>query len=175
MGSYLAINKTGMTIPVYQYYSSVKIGDIYPNERFTYMKIQPEDAGGGQVYIKFLNPSGQYVDGMCYFSSNDGVYQFGRRWSDYNFGTITLNGQTAYALKTDRNVNIYTTGASYVTTLPAGSTVYTDKQSTAGATHPDWLYLLGYNRYGYPETHTCFVDTGVARNSMDTGVYGSGF
>jgi hypothetical protein len=173
MGSYLAINKTGQSIGVYKEWSDVKLGTIFPNERYTYMTTMIEESGGGEVYIKFRNASGQYIDGMCYIGSNDMLTKFSRPWSDFKFGTITIAGNTGYTLNTDKNVAIYSTSGSYIMTLNAGSKVYTDKQSTAGASHPDWLFLYGYNRYGYPETQSCFVNTGVASNSTNTPVYGN--
>lgn len=168
---YLAINMSGQIMNVYTAVNGkdVQIGRIYHKERFSYLgKI----SYNGSTEIKFLNSSGQYVNGYCWPGANQA-----NDWINYAF----RHGFWPYiGFKTDAPVNLYGAGGTtdFRQTIPSGSFVVpcNNGYTEIGSTNNDWMRirevvlpsgdLLSID-YGL------FADCGIRRNSTNTPVYGN--
>ncbi|GEQ23527.1 hypothetical protein CBU02nite_40330 [Clostridium butyricum] len=164
---YLGINMSGSTIPVYStnIEDNTRIGSLGYKERFAVTS-----SGPIAIVIKFVNSSGNWVDGRLDVNADISD------WCEYLFvpGAIA-----ARVFHTDRTIDMYNSGGSYVGSFPAGTLVepYDYSRSQNGTSHPDFLRIRGlYDSGQNPiniDTYGMFIDCKIRYNSGNTPVYGN--
>lgn len=164
--SYLAINKSGSSFPVYDS-RKVQIGTISPNEKFAVQAGGPVESG-----IDFLDGSGRWRSGYCKNVSGglsnwiNYAYSHSGHWINDNY------------FKAAESVNVYNSGGEYERTLPAGTLIlpYNRNSAENGTNNTDWLrvktvYDPSGNTLG--NVHGMYVDCKLRYNSMNTAVVGN--
>lgn len=164
---YLGINMSGSSIPVYStnIENNTKIGTLLHKERFAVTS-----SGPLAILIKFVNSSGSWVEGRL--SANAAISD----WCKYLFipGAIA-----ARVFRTDRTIDMYDSGGSYVRSFPAGTLVepYTYTSAQNGTSHSDFLRIRGLYDSGQnpinATTYGMFIDCKIRYDSSNTPVYGN--
>lgn len=163
--TYLGINMSGRNLNVVNT-SGGNIGTLYHKERFTYSFELRTINGKSYKKIWFLNRSGNYGEG--FLLNSDPI----KNWDEYYFPSGFGN-----FFKIDRDIAIYDQDGNWAVTARAGGICRLQNRCQTGNKNKhfglldfydkDFFNVPNFNKYkGY------FIDTGVAKSSTNTAVYG---
>lgn len=178
MSSSYAVNKSGYSIPVYDFDES-RIGTLYDGEAYVIHGLYALAPGKVGNTIHFLNSAGDIEWGIIV--TNDQNCKQHMEYYPYGKADVFGNGKPIDVFKMRRIENIYTGAGNYWGQVAAGSLVRVHPFS-CGDTHFDWCQITyvqksdgtwqkvdgdGYN-YGY-------IDVGLNHGSFSHNIsmYGS--
>lgn len=149
---------SGGTIPVYSRSncaSSSLCGELYNGEVFIDLGIT---TGYLNVHeVRFLNPSGTVAGGFIDKGGYGNLMYSGTQTSVLGFN--------AYAFKLRRNLPLVNNAGTYIRTLSAGTTIYTNS-AAAGYSNKNNFEIVGYDRSGVPTSYSGFVTLDYSSGSM---------
>ncbi|MGM0837669.1 MAG: hypothetical protein ACQEV7_16050 [Bacillota bacterium] len=136
----ICINKKGGYIPVYS--GNTKIGDIWPNELFSYLYYSLND---GHRVMFFREASKRWESG--HIAPSDVSYTreaFAQEYASWeNCGDVVAG----YGFPVRSACRVFQ-GTSEVTRLNAGDRIFTDGLSKCGETYQYRLQIKGYRKNG---------------------------
>lgn len=152
MANSICINKTGSSIYVYSQDDNGHVGDIYPNELFTYRFY---DANEMMHYIFFYSGIfGRWVTGRIPWNWSHEGGGIPEAYADpYSYGWKTVlcsNGynETGFEFRVRRQCRIFS-NTSQINTIYAGDAVLcADGSSRAGDTYSYRLRIIAYRKSG---------------------------
>ena len=164
--SYLGINMSGKNHNVVDS-NGTNIGILAHKERFTYSFEIKKINGSNYKKIWFLKPNnGGYGEGWLLDSAPI------KNWDEYMFP----NGWMGSYFKIDRATGIYDSYGNKVATANAGDICCLQNRCQTGNINKHLGLLLHCNTPSTSSSYRYrgyFIDTGVARNSSNTAVYGN--
>jgi hypothetical protein len=152
MANTVHINRSGATVPVYQYQTGAKIGDIYNKELF--VGFGDFNTVTRNQRVCFYSPSGWRNDGNITVDFSQGARITDAYHGDFSSGWSSVTARNSvspmsgFVFPVRRQCRIWSGSSHYDTIYSGDAIMCADSYSTAGATYQYRLSIVGYRKAG---------------------------
>lgn len=175
--AYLALNKSGSKFPIYDTWGT-QIGTMYNNEAFTYV------GSLNNVYDQIYALTSAKGWTLCCIKKS--VPASGKRkWTYVNSSGIPAycgesqpfgaNGAFYCYVDVKKATNLYNGAGVHHTSLPVGTRVWIDTNSTSGSSNKHYIRTIAYRKPGGSVVNATgyFADTGLRSSSSNPALRGN--